>query len=175
VLPDAAPADQIAETILHCPTGALHFSRKDGGAAEVPDHTNGISPGVDGPLYVRGDVVIETPEGEVLLKDTRVALCRCGASKNKPFCDKSHETIGFQHNGLLGENEAEVDGTVAQSGPLRIIATKNGPFELRGPFELHGVDQTCYQGNRAFLCRCGGSSNKPFCDDTHLRIGFKSE
>ncbi len=175
VLPDSAPADQVAETITHCPTGALHFVRKDGGAVEAADSVNLVLPGVDGPLFVRGEIVIETPEREVVLKDMRVALCRCGASKNKPFCDNTHEEIGFRHNGMLGKNEVEVEPTASKSGPLRIVPSKNGPFELYGPLMLRGNDQICYMGSSALLCRCGGSSNKPFCDGTHLRNGFKGE
>ncbi len=174
VIPNAASADQVAETVLHCPTGALHFTRKDGGAPETCDAVNIVSPGINGPLYVRGEIVIETPKGEIVLKDTRVALCRCGASKNKPFCDKSHEQISFQHNGELGDNEVETEESLPKAGPLKIIPSKHGPFQLSGPVEVRGRDQKCYTGNIATLCRCGGSSNKPFCDNTHIRIGFKS-
>ncbi len=175
VLPDSAPADQVAETITHCPTGALHFIRKDGGTAEAADTLNVVSLDVDGPLFVRGEIIIETPEREVVLKDMRAALCRCGASKNKPFCDNTHEEIGFQQNGMLGENEVEVEATASKSGPLRIVPSRNGPFELYGPFMLRGKDQKGYKGSSAQLCRCGGSSNKPFCDGTHLRNRFESE
>jgi CDGSH-type Zn-finger protein/uncharacterized Fe-S cluster protein YjdI len=175
VLPDAGSADQVAETVMHCPSGALHFIRKDGGPQETPDLVNTISPDTDGPLHVRGDLVAQTPQGEVVLRDMRMSLCRCGASKTKPFCDKSHEAIGFQNNGILGENEAETNSLLPQTGPLKIIPTENGPFEVRGPFELRGRDGTVYRGNKVTLCRCGRSRNKPFCDDTHLRIGFHSE
>ncbi len=96
VLPDAAPTDQVAETITHCPTGALHFIRKDGRATEVADPVNIVSPDVDGPLFVRGEIVIETPKREVVLQDMRVALCRCGGSSNKPFCDDTHLRNGFK-------------------------------------------------------------------------------
>jgi CDGSH-type Zn-finger protein/uncharacterized Fe-S cluster protein YjdI len=175
VLPDAASADELAETILYCPSGALHFLRKDSGAPEAPDAANTVLPQIDALLHVRGDIVIETPGGEVVLKDTRMTLCRCGASKNKPFCDKSHEQIAFQHNGILGESEVRTDERLPKLGPLKIIPTRNGPLVLRGPFEVRGCDQTSYRGNIVRLCRCRRSSNKPFCDDTHARIDFQSE
>jgi CDGSH-type Zn-finger protein len=175
VLPDAASADEVAETITHCPTGALHFTRKDGGPPEMPDGVNTVSPSIDGPLFLGGDIVIQTPDGEVALRDTRMALCRCGASKNKPFCDKSHEQIGFRHNGLLGDNKVRTDEGLPQAGLLKIIPSENGPLVLRGPFEVRGCDRTVHAGNRTKLCRCGKSSNKPFCDDTHARIGFQSK
>lgn len=93
--PDGAPADAVAAVILRCPTGALHYERKDGGAEEPIPEENTIRVAPDGPLYVRGDLEITTPDGTVLLRETRAALCRCGASKIKPFCDNSHEDIGF--------------------------------------------------------------------------------
>lgn len=49
----------------------------------------------NGPLYVRGPVRPAGPEGTVLT-ETRVALCRCGATSNPPLCDNSHRAIGFR-------------------------------------------------------------------------------
>lgn len=93
---DAAQADRIAATILTCPTGALHFRRKDGGPQEqAPDETT-IDPQPNGPLFVRGRLHIRDSEGDVIREDTRVALCRCGGSRNKPFCDGSHRQNGFR-------------------------------------------------------------------------------
>ncbi|WP_416905091.1 CDGSH iron-sulfur domain-containing protein [Micromonospora echinospora] len=51
----------------------------------------------DGPLLVRGDFVLVTPEGRTI--ETRrgtVALCRCGQSALKPFCDGTHKVIDFR-------------------------------------------------------------------------------
>jgi hypothetical protein len=44
-----------------------------------------------------------TRDGETVVEDTRIALCRCGASKNKPYCDNSHKTTGFGDPGTLSE------------------------------------------------------------------------
>jgi len=93
---DAADADRIAETILTCPTGALHFRRLDGGAQEEPNEPTTIDPRPNGPLLVRGRVRIVDKDSNLLREDTRAALCRCGASGNKPFCDGTHRTIGFE-------------------------------------------------------------------------------
>ena len=93
---DAADADRIAETVLTCPTGALHFRRLDGGPQERPTEPASVEPRPNGPLFVRGHVRIVDPDGRLIREDTRVALCRCGASENKPFCDGSHRRIGFQ-------------------------------------------------------------------------------
>jgi uncharacterized Fe-S cluster protein YjdI len=93
---DAAPPDEIAATILTCPTGALHFRRLDGGAQEEPVEEMTVEPRRNGPLFVRGAIRVVDTAGAVIREDTRLALCRCGASANKPFCDGSHRRIGFQ-------------------------------------------------------------------------------
>jgi len=50
----------------------------------------------DGPYWVRGGVRIESADGHVWETRNRVTLCRCGASSNKPFCDATHDEIGFR-------------------------------------------------------------------------------
>jgi hypothetical protein len=50
----------------------------------------------DGPLYIRSQVQVRTVAGALVRADTRMALCRCGASGNKPFCDNSHRAVGFR-------------------------------------------------------------------------------
>ena len=50
----------------------------------------------NGPLFIRGKVRIEDASGHLVREDTRVALCRCGGSDNKPFCDGTHRKIGFR-------------------------------------------------------------------------------
>ena len=92
---DRADADRVAETVLTCPTGALHFRRLDGGHQEAASDPPSIEPRPNGPLFVRGRVRIVDADGLTVREDTRVALCRCGASGNKPFCDGSHRRIGF--------------------------------------------------------------------------------
>jgi len=92
---DAADPEVIAATVLTCPTGALHFRRSDGGAQEEPQPETTVEPRPNGPLFVRGRVRIVDEEGRLIREDTRLALCRCGASANKPFCDGSHRRIGF--------------------------------------------------------------------------------
>ncbi|MEO5928795.1 MAG: CDGSH iron-sulfur domain-containing protein [Candidatus Kapaibacterium sp.] len=96
IQPEHAAADRIAEVVMTCPTGALHFERLDGGAPEPVPEENTIMVAADGPLFVRGAIEVIGEDGQVLLKDTRVALCRCGGSGNKPFCDGSHKKNGFR-------------------------------------------------------------------------------
>ena len=50
----------------------------------------------NGPLFVRGAVRVVDAAGQVITEETRLALCRCGASRNRPFCDNTHREIGFR-------------------------------------------------------------------------------
>ncbi len=95
IQPANASADQLADVVERCPTGALHFVRRDGGAAEVPASEDSIALVANGPLYVRGDVTLVLQDGTPVRQDTRLALCRCGHSQNKPFCDNSHKAANF--------------------------------------------------------------------------------
>jgi uncharacterized Fe-S cluster protein YjdI len=96
VQPENADADSIAHVVEKCPTGALHYKRLDGGADESADEQIGITVIPGGPLYLRGKIEIKNSKGEVIRKDTRFALCRCGKSANKPFCDGSHTGEKFE-------------------------------------------------------------------------------
>jgi uncharacterized Fe-S cluster protein YjdI len=91
----AVPADEIVTAVRRCPSGALQYRLLDGGPAEAPPEPV-VRPQVDGPLYVRGTITIRDAEGGVIAQGTRFALCRCGGSKNKPFCDNTHRRNGFR-------------------------------------------------------------------------------
>jgi uncharacterized Fe-S cluster protein YjdI len=88
-----APADAIAETVLRCPTGALHFERSDGGDPDTVAGGVTIEIVPAGPYYVRGEVEIQEEDGTLIRRDSRIALCRCGKSLRMPFCDNSHRAI----------------------------------------------------------------------------------
>ena len=92
---EAADADRIAETVVTCPTGALHFHRLDDGPQEDAADDTLVEPRPNGPLFLRGRIRIEDADGNLIREDTRVALCRCGGSANKPFCDGTHRRNGF--------------------------------------------------------------------------------
>jgi CDGSH-type Zn-finger protein/uncharacterized Fe-S cluster protein YjdI len=172
VQPNGATVDEVAEIVMRCPTGALHFERKDGGAIEsVPDE-NVIRVSPNGPLYVHGDLQITAPDGNVILQDTRVALCRCGASKNKPFCDNTHLQIAFQDTAMTPP--ASPEEITMNEKQLRITPTSNGSLRFDGVLEIHNAaNEIIFYGEEAYLCRCGGSKNKPFCDGSHSKIGFR--
>jgi len=93
---EGSDADEVAEVVMSCPTGALHFRRLDGGEQETASEQVNVLARPNGPLFVRGPVRVIGDDGTVLREDTRVALCRCGGSANKPFCDNTHRRIGFR-------------------------------------------------------------------------------
>jgi predicted acylesterase/phospholipase RssA/CDGSH-type Zn-finger protein/ferredoxin/uncharacterized Fe-S cluster protein YjdI len=165
-----ANAGEIANVVQRCPTGALHFRRKDGGAEEPTPGRNEVRITRDGPLYLLGELEIHTPTG--MFKETRAALCRCGTSRNKPFCDNSHVGIAFR-----ASDEAGITSTAdeTEAGPLRVVPTTNGPCVVEGSLTLVSNDgltrTTC--GPKVAFCRCGHSRNKPFCDGSHVKAGFR--
>lgn len=213
----------------------------------------------NGPYLVRGtpplhtQTIVRNAEGQSWsyregrdypVKD-KTALCRCGQSRNKPYCDGSHtkaavdlaETATFEPmlNGAaeidgpdyaLTDNErycayarfcdnggqiwnevrtpggehaklaiymahhcpsgrlivwdrttgAPVEEPLAPS--LSLIedpgAGVSGPLVLRGGIRVESASGESYEiRNRQTLCRCGASSNKPFCDGSHASIGFR--
>jgi uncharacterized Fe-S cluster protein YjdI len=91
---DAASADEIANVITRCPSGALRFQRLDDGEQEKVSEVTQVRASPNGPLYLRGRLVITSEDG-VVHELPRATLCRCGHSANKPFCDNTHLRIGF--------------------------------------------------------------------------------
>jgi len=169
-----ARADAIARVVARCPTGALHCEALDGGAAEATPAANVVHVARHGPLYLHGDIEILDESGVVRLADTRVALCRCGGSANKPLCDGSHLTCGFRDDGAVSAG-AGVKNTGAVSGALVVRPEPGGPLQLDGAFTVESADRgTMLAGDSARLCRCGQSDTKPFCDGSHQRTGFVS-
>lgn len=188
-------------------------------------------------------------EGEGREAGERYALCRCGHSSNKPFCDGTHTTVGFDgtetasrepyaagaesvdgptmsvednealcafarfcdgYGGIwtkVGQTDSDAtrvlvahEGTHCPSGRL-VVHDKNagnaavepnhppsivcvddpqqevsGPLWVRGGVTIVAADGETYEvRNRVTLCRCGQSSNKPFCDGTHAHVGWRAD
>jgi CDGSH-type Zn-finger protein/uncharacterized Fe-S cluster protein YjdI len=175
ITPDQASADEISAVIHTCPSGALHYQRMDGGPQEQPDAHNSISVQADGPHFVRGRIHITNPDGRIDIRDIRLALCRCGSSKNKPYCDNTHLSSGFSDPGDVAERKSE-DIPMDVASSLEILADTNGPLRLTGIISIYDSSgRLRFRGQRATLCRCGGSSSKPFCDGTHRTNGFSTE
>lgn len=210
-----------------------------------------IMPVTNGPLYLTNSEAPEKVEnlqnsrGEPISRVVNVALCRCGGSRNKPFCDGTHARLRFSSdnngppqaadrrkdylnkkiivhdNRRLCSHSAEClrnleavfrlgerpwinpDGATVESviqtvkkcpsGALSysidglehrdqerkplVIVEKNGPYSIQGGIELVGTENWAAGASKEHytLCRCGASTNKPFCDGTHLSIKFKDE
>ena len=91
---DAATADEVEAAVARCPSGALR-TRRIGAPPATRQGSPEVRASADGPLLLSGGVRILDSEGTVLYEGEKAALCRCGGSGNKPFCDGTHKKIGF--------------------------------------------------------------------------------
>jgi CDGSH-type Zn-finger protein/uncharacterized Fe-S cluster protein YjdI len=171
---DAADAERVADAIEGCPTGALRYERLDGEPGEAPLSPTLIIPIPNGPLFMRGRLRVETPAGELIAEGTRLALCRCGASANKPFCDNSHIATGFRS----GPEDARPtsgpgEGSSPTDGATTVVPRDDASLRVRGDLRLVTVrGELLGDAGELFLCRCGHSSTKPLCDGSHKRVGI---
>ncbi|MBI4195960.1 MAG: CDGSH iron-sulfur domain-containing protein [Betaproteobacteria bacterium] len=94
---DGAAAEEIIALVKRCPSGALSCSI-DGVSQEGDSHAPAITCSKNGPFYVTGNIALKSGGGAMPQFPDRYALCRCGGSKNKPFCDGTHWAIGFDGN-----------------------------------------------------------------------------
>jgi len=168
IKPDNVSADEVVGAALACPSGAITFERIDGGTQEAPPPVNLARVRENGPLAIHADLRIGNAVSHL-----RATLCRCGASKNKPYCDGSHTTAGFRSTGEPPTQPSEP--LAARDGMLVANLIKDGPLHVTGNLELvSGTGRTVNRMQEAWLCRCGESMNKPYCDGTHKKIGFKT-
>lgn len=133
-----------------------------------PEPVNTLTITPDGPLQLQGRIV------HAGVDHTRVALCRCGGSANKPFCDGSHRTNGFTDAGLCHARDRDKPAAPQPpTGPVRVDPITDGPLMLEGWVEIRAADGSALiVGDKCWLCRCGHSAAKPFCDGTHKKVGF---
>ena len=164
--PDAMDAARVVEVAHACPSGAIGYQRRDGENEQAPP-VNLASIREAGPYALRGPLTVNgQPQG------FRVTLCRCGASANKPFCDGSHAKAGFNATGEPPPGKA--DPLPQADGPLDVQALPDGPLCVKGNLQIiSGTGRVVARTTTAYLCRCGASANKPFCDGSHAKIGFK--
>ncbi|MFV2055734.1 MAG: CDGSH iron-sulfur domain-containing protein, partial [Thiohalomonadales bacterium] len=171
--PDASTLDEVIEVTERCASGALNYTVKDGSREEKPPPQNTLMVTCNGPYYLHGDLDIDAATDDMPGVKFRAALCRCGKSMNKPFCDGSHDDIHFKDYGAVGKRGA---GLSTEGGKITVRQLKDGPIIVEGNLTLYaGSGRKAWQGKKVPLCRCGASKNKPFCDGSHVEAGFKSE
>jgi uncharacterized Fe-S cluster protein YjdI len=100
----AATTERIIEQVRKCPSGALSYYLN----AEAPEENESdkvvaeaakimkIEVSANGPYIIKTECLIVHSDGKEETKNGTVALCRCGASANKPYCDGSHNKTGFE-------------------------------------------------------------------------------
>ena len=171
IYPDAAPAATVLQIGVACPSGAIRVTRNDGTAtSEVPPVVNTLRLRENGPLSLEAPMLI----GGVAASSVRATLCRCGASRRKPFCDGSHAQAGFVASGEPPPRSLEA--LRLRDGPLAVRPRRNGPLELEGALELcAGTGRVFDRTTTVRLCRCGQSKTKPWCDGSHVGAGFTAD
>jgi CDGSH-type Zn-finger protein/uncharacterized Fe-S cluster protein YjdI len=168
--PEAMDAERVAEIAHLCPSGAIRYRRKDGRPDESAPPVNLVAVREAGPYAFRGDLHINgEPAGY------RATLCRCGASKNKPFCDGSHHDVQFDATGEP-KTGTQTEMLAVRDGLLAIEPQVNGPLQIAGNLEItSGTGRMVARLTQVRLCRCGASGNKPYCDGSHARVGFQAD
>ena len=90
--------EEIIKIVDNCPSGALSYERNNQMSeqkAQSQQSQTTVQVNKGGPYLVKGKFVFVGSDGKEEIKEGSVALCRCGASNNKPFCDGVHRKIGF--------------------------------------------------------------------------------
>jgi uncharacterized Fe-S cluster protein YjdI len=97
VTPQGGTTAQITAQVDKCPSGALSYyhNAQLEEPTKVVDAETIVEVSANGPLLVYGNVKIRDAAGNEVVKNKVTAFCRCGASANKPYCDGTHNKIGF--------------------------------------------------------------------------------
>ena len=95
---NGASTEEIINTVSNCPSGALTYKKVS--AMQEEQKQNGqfsvkIQVNKGGPYLVKGKVTLIDKDGTETVKEGTIALCRCGGSSNKPYCDGTHKNIEF--------------------------------------------------------------------------------
>lgn len=95
---EAADTERIIAQIEKCPSGALSWVQNEAGKPSVEhvDVETIVETIPNGPLMVYGNIAVKDAAGNETHKNKVTAFCRCGASGNKPYCDGTHQKIGFE-------------------------------------------------------------------------------
>lgn len=171
--PDAQPVAELVRIAQNCPSGAITVMRHSMGTTAIADSNghpivNTVRVRENGPLALEAELLI----GGQKQTNPRAALCRCGQSQNKPFCDGSH-VAAFVATGE--PSTVDFAALAVRDGPLDVQPLPNGPLRVVGNLEVvSGTGRTCNKMSEAYLCRCGHSKTKPYCDGSHKAAGFEA-
>ena len=168
IFPDAAPAEEVMRIGQNCPSGAIRVTMNDASAtSDTPPRVNTLRLRENGPLAIEAELCLR---GEPQ-PNARATLCRCGQSSSKPWCDGSHTAAGFVATGE--PDPKEFKPLEARNGPVNIEPQPNGSLKLTGNLEIvTGTGKTVNKTTAVWLCRCGQSRTKPYCDGSHKAAGF---
>lgn len=177
IRPDAQPLGELIRIGQNCPSGAISVTSNaaSASAAELvssnnPPVVNTVRVRENGPLAIEAELQLRGKAQAV----PRATLCRCGASSKKPYCDGSHVSAGFVATGE--PDAADFKPLEARNGPVNVMPVPDGPLRVVGNLEVvSGTGRTCNKTTETYLCRCGQSKNKPYCDGSHKSAGFKAD
>jgi len=96
---EGSTAENIMEQVKKCPSGALSYEMNQEpnmGKESMEGKLMSIEILKNGPILIKTECSIKHSDGSEEVKSGSTALCRCGASSNKPFCDGSHNKVGFE-------------------------------------------------------------------------------
>jgi len=115
-----------------------------------------------GPLKLTGNITLINEDGSVTHSNS-MTLCRCGASNNKPFCDDQHLDVDFFDNATISRFSDRMP--IKRPQTITVTCVKYGPLKFSGYLRVYNTKNQEYITMGGLLCRCGKSSNKPFCDN----------
>ena len=166
--PERANSAELHELANNCPSGAIRFEETD--KVVTQPLVNVLWVRENGPYALKADFSIDG----VASLSKQATLCRCGYSKNKPYCDGSHSDEGFIATGEV--SLVESDPLDSRNGVITVTPLKDGPLAITGNLEIcAGTGHTVNRIQKTHLCRCGSSKNKPYCDGSHKAAGFSSD
>ncbi len=129
IFPDTMPVEKLVAVAESCPSGAITYTRKDGKDEEQAPPVNVARIRENGPYAINAQMKLAGAE-----IGFRAVLCRCGASKNKPFCDGSHKDAGFIASGEPATRDSQA--LEMRGGALEMTPFPNGPLGVSGNLEI---------------------------------------
>ncbi len=158
--------EEIIRVVELCPSSALTYQRLDGGTNETANEVATATLVPNGPLALRGTLELDNQTY------SRVTLCRCGKSNQKPFCDGAHKQHKFDDGKMIDREEVSIEH---ESKSVTFSPLPNGPVMFKGELTFKSADgKNICTREKGAICRCGASNSKPFCDGRHTAVDFKA-